>query len=102
MSFEWDETKRARNIAKHGVDFASASLIFDGKTVEGSDGRRDYGERRLAAYGQVLGAVLFVIYTWRSGRRRLISARRAGIHEREAYFKIIADEGESNAGPPDV
>jgi uncharacterized protein len=29
MRFEWDETKRRSNIAKHGIDFLRARLIFD-------------------------------------------------------------------------
>jgi uncharacterized DUF497 family protein len=34
MAFEWDEPKRLANLAKHGVDFAAAKLIFEGPTVE--------------------------------------------------------------------
>jgi uncharacterized DUF497 family protein len=30
--------------------------------------------------------VLFVVYTWRGNSRRLISARKAGSHERQIYF----------------
>lgn len=26
---EWDETKRAANLAKHGLDFADAAEIFE-------------------------------------------------------------------------
>lgn len=32
MPFEWDERKREVNLAKHGVDFELAKLIFDGPT----------------------------------------------------------------------
>jgi uncharacterized DUF497 family protein len=31
MQFEWDETKRASNVAKHGIDFISAVELFDGR-----------------------------------------------------------------------
>jgi uncharacterized DUF497 family protein len=31
MRFEWDEQKRLLNIAKHGIDFLTASGIFDGR-----------------------------------------------------------------------
>jgi uncharacterized DUF497 family protein len=85
MSFEWDEAKREANIQKHGVDFVLAKAIFDGPTVETQDSRRDYGEPRIGAYGVAGETVLFVIYTWRANRRRLISARKAGTYERDLY-----------------
>jgi uncharacterized protein (DUF4415 family) len=44
--FEWDEGKRQRNLAKHGVDFLRAARIFDGPVVEWDDSRCEYGERR--------------------------------------------------------
>jgi len=92
--FEWDEAKRAANIAKHGVDFALACQIFDGPTVEAPDARFAYGEERIGAYGRAAGFVLFVIYTWRGERRRLVSARKAGIYERNAYNAQISAKGE--------
>ncbi|MDB5439483.1 MAG: Ribonuclease toxin, BrnT, of type toxin-antitoxin system [Caulobacteraceae bacterium] len=33
MDFEWDEAKDAANIAKHGVSFTQAKLIFAGVVV---------------------------------------------------------------------
>jgi len=95
MSFAWDEAKRRSNLEKHGVDFALARLIFNGPTLEGPDDRRDYGEARFAAYGVADGEVLFVIYTRCYGRRRLISARKAGTDEKAKYHARIAggDDG---------
>ena len=88
--FEWDERKRAANLAKHGVDFELAKLIFEAPTLEGPDDRRNYGERRFGAFGMAKGIVLFVVYTWRGGRRRLISARKAGKDEQKIYASRIA------------
>jgi uncharacterized protein len=31
--FEWDEAKRLRNNERHGIGFADASLIFDGRPL---------------------------------------------------------------------
>jgi uncharacterized protein len=42
--------KRAANLARHGVDFELAKLIFEGPTLEGPDDRRNYGERRFGAF----------------------------------------------------
>jgi uncharacterized DUF497 family protein len=30
MEFEWDEGKRLANMAKHGLDFVDAPVLFDG------------------------------------------------------------------------
>ncbi|MBF0567315.1 MAG: BrnT family toxin [Nitrospirae bacterium] len=89
MSFEWDEQKRAVNLAKHGIDFKAAKFIFDGQTIEMTDTRRDYGEERIGAYGEVNGVLIFVVYTRRGDNRRIISARKAGTHEQKAYYARI-------------
>jgi len=31
MEFEWDETKRAANLAKHGLDLLRGTVLFDGR-----------------------------------------------------------------------
>ena len=72
---------------------------MDGPTLEGPDDRRNYGERRIGAYGEAKGLVLFVIYTWRGRRRWLISARKAGTHEQEIYYaRIGATQGGKGQG----
>jgi uncharacterized DUF497 family protein len=85
MSFEWDAAKSAANLAKHGIDFMDAVGIFDGPVLEKADRRRDYGEERIAAIGLLTGIELYVVYTRRADRRRIISARRANRYERQAY-----------------
>jgi uncharacterized protein len=34
MEFEWDEAKRAANLAKHGVDFEDVLPMFEREVVE--------------------------------------------------------------------
>jgi uncharacterized DUF497 family protein len=63
LNFEWDEMKRQRNLAKHGVDFVRALRIFNGSTLETSDLRRAYGENRIIATGEVENEVFVVVYT---------------------------------------
>ena len=94
MAFEWDERKRVANVAKHGIDFEAAKLIFDRPTLEYPDNRRDYGERRIGAYGEVAGVLLFVVYTLRGQARRIVSARKAGSDERRRYLARMAEAGE--------
>jgi uncharacterized DUF497 family protein len=92
MSCEWDEHKRASNRRKHAVDFAVACRIFDGATIEAED-PRGADELRIGAFGQVAGEILFVVYTWRGERRRLISARRATRSERRKFIAALRREG---------
>ena len=75
--FEWDEAKRAANLAKHGLDFdAARRFTWDGAVVV-EDQRRDYGERRLRAYGTIDGLLCAITFTTRGETVRVISLRRA-------------------------
>ncbi|MDH3603519.1 MAG: BrnT family toxin [Candidatus Tectomicrobia bacterium] len=89
MEFEWDLTKNVDNIAHHGIDFEDARRIFDGPVLERVDDRFDYGEERAIAIGIVDGRELYVVYTMREERCRIISARRVTRHEREAYYQAL-------------
>jgi len=90
MVFSWDPEKNEENYRLRGFDFAFASAIFAGPTLERPDNRLDYGEVRVAAIGLADGLELTVIYTDRLGpgqalERRIISARRSNRRERRAY-----------------
>ena len=89
MEFEWDERKRSANIAKHGVDFLRASMVFSGPILEAVDEREDYGEERIIALGMATGTVYRVVYTFRRPRIRIISARKASKNEQEIYHRSI-------------
>ena len=84
--FEWDEDKRAINLAKHGVDFFDIVPMFSGRFSEDPDDRRDYGEIRIRCLGEMNGRVFAVAYVWRGETRRIISARKANAREQRAYF----------------
>lgn len=95
MRFSWDARKSAANLAARGFDFAFATLIFDGPTLEKEDRRRDYGERRIVAVGLAQGIALTVIYTDRATadrdtERRIISARRSNRYERQAFEQALS------------
>jgi len=91
MDFEWDPAKNAANIIKHGIDFEDARHVFDGTVLEAVDDRQEYGETRQAVIGVVAGRELYVVYTLRGENRRIISARRANRHEREAYRQAVRE-----------
>ena len=85
MDFEWDSRKAVANLRKHGIDFAdAATVLHDELAVTVPDADPD--EERFVTLGiDALGRVLVVVFTWRGGRIRLISARRAGAPERRQY-----------------
>jgi len=82
--FEWDEKKRKYNLAKHGIDFIDAIAIFeDPDRIEFRTVRR--GETRVQTIGVVHKIILFLVYTFRGRKKRIISVRRASKNERKAY-----------------
>jgi uncharacterized DUF497 family protein len=86
--FEWDDAKAATNLANHGVSFARARLVFaDPFAIGLIDDREDYGEDRFIMVGMVEGTLIFVVYTERGDRVRIITARRATRHEQDDYFQ---------------
>ena len=87
---EWDEAKSEANRRRWGFGFDVAALVFDGDTLEWDDTRKDYGEKRIIALGKVRDRCLVVVYTWRKGVRRIISARKANKGESIAYQKAFS------------
>jgi uncharacterized protein len=86
--FEWDDAKAETNYRKHGVDFETATEIFaDPFAIEDYDvSNRLHGEDRSLITGVGGGVLLTVIYTERSGKIRIISARRATKKEHDDYY----------------
>jgi uncharacterized DUF497 family protein len=88
LEFEWDDTKATENYARHGVSFELAKKVFnDPFAVERIDDRRDYGEERYIIIGLADREILFVAYTEREERIRIISARRVTRYEQDDYFR---------------
>jgi len=83
MLFEWDESKRQSNLAKHRIDFQDALRIFDGPVFEKVN--RSRAEDRIVAIGVIEDVEIVVVYVIRGQRRRIISARRAHRDERQDY-----------------
>lgn len=84
--FEWDENKREANIIKHGIDFIDAIQVFSDKyRVEFENMRSD--EKRYYTIGMTENVIImFVVYTYRDTKKRIISARRVSKNERSAYY----------------
>lgn len=84
--FEWDDEKNLRNIRKHNIDFYDAAKVFgDENRVEWLDEYHSDDEDRYITIGRV-DEILFVVYTEREEKTRLISARLADKKERMKYY----------------
>ncbi len=88
VEFDWDDAKAASNYANHGVTFDMASAVFrDPFAIDWLDEREAYGEARYVTIGMVDGRLLYVAYTMRGDRIRIVSARGAEPHERRQYHE---------------
>ncbi len=95
MRFEWDAKKDRANLAKHGVDFRTAALVFsDPHLVLGEDRTDESGERRWHALGLPAGMepLLLVVHVYRESKDdeeiiRIVSARKASERESRRYFE---------------
>ncbi len=87
----WDETKRYKNLFKHGLDFANADYVlgnkyrFDIKVIRNN-------EQRIQSFAYVFDylAVLTVVHT--NEGDRIISFRKASKKEKEKYYEWIRDD----------
>lgn len=86
LRFEWDEKKAEINLEKHGISFETAAKVFlDEDRLEIYDEVHSTEEDRYITIGRA-GEILFVVYTERTTKIRLISARLATPKERRLYY----------------
>ena len=87
MEFAWDADKAEANEARHGMTFAEAQTVFnDPLFVDFYDPDYSDDEERFLLLGTShAGRRLFVSYTERDGKTRLVSARLATRQERRDY-----------------
>lgn len=88
MNFEWDEAKRLANIAKHGLDFRDADLLFEADFLR-APARTAGDERREMCVGLIGGRYVTLILTERDGAIRCISLRRARTYERQQHQAVF-------------
>ena len=86
MNFEWDATKAAKNLAKHGISFSEAALVFtDPRRLTVTDTRHQ-NEHRENTTGMIAEVIIVTVtHTDRVGVIRIISARPASRQERNRY-----------------
>jgi uncharacterized protein len=85
----FDEDKRKAVQKTRGVDILRAVMILEGPTLAVEDQRKDYGEIRYLATGQVEGEYYTIVYTTDGSSVRIITAWRAGRHARRRYQEYL-------------
>lgn len=92
LELEWDPKKAVANHHKHGVTFEEAATVFgDPLAAVFADEDHSILERREIMIGHSQSRrLLLVAFTERSGRIRVISARRATKQERREYEENLS------------
>jgi len=90
---KWDETKRKRNLDKHGLDFKEAGQVLKSPFRLDVEITRN-NERRTQSFAYVFDyfAVLTVVHV--HDGERIISFRRTSREEREVYHEWLENEFE--------
>lgn len=89
LRFEWNPTKAAANLKKHGVGFDEAKSVFadeNAKLIDDPDHSED--EDRFVLLGLSASLRLLVVchcYRGKGGVIRIISARKAAATESRLY-----------------
>lgn len=91
MKFEWDQSKAASNLKKHGVSFEEAKTVFDNPiSVIFDDNAHSTGEQREIIIGHSRqNRLLLIAFTERSDSVRIINARLATRQERKDYEQNV-------------
>ena len=90
MRWTWDAAKNRHNERRHRIGFALAALVFT-DPLAATRPDASAAEERWHTIGAVRGVLLLVVHTWpvpdATGEDvgRIISARKATRHERQAY-----------------
>lgn len=93
IEFEWDEGNLDKSYRKHGVTIQETEEIFISEQLYvAKDIKHSEIEERFIAFGKTNeGKYLFVVFTFRYEKVRIISARRIHKKEVEKYEKAKED-----------
>ena len=93
MIFEWDRSKAAANLKKHGVSFEDAATVFaDPLAITFPDPDHSAEELREITIGHTMkGELVFVSHAARESGIRIIGARLATRLEKKQYEEGIGE-----------
>ncbi|MBI3955150.1 BrnT family toxin [Candidatus Gottesmanbacteria bacterium] len=89
LEFDWDEGNKDKNWQKHKVDFRESEEIFLNKPLKiFYDIKHSQQEDRFVALGKTNEErELYIVFTVRNNKIRVISARNTSKKERRLYEK---------------
>ena len=85
LTFEYDENKSKQNLAKHGIDFDVAQLLWDDPDMLELPSKKATTETRFLVIGTINHKHWSAIITYRGKNIRIISVRRSRIDEVNFY-----------------
>lgn len=87
VGFDWDEGNKQKNWEKHQVDYRECEEVFFNKPLLiGDDTNHSFQEQRYYALGRTdMARTLFLVFTVRNNKVRVISARDQSKKERKIY-----------------
>lgn len=85
MEIEFDSAKDTINIAKHGISLYEAEFLEWDTMLMLPDERKEYYEDRFIGYGKLNGRLHAAVITFRNGKTRIISLRKANKRESKLY-----------------
>jgi uncharacterized DUF497 family protein len=89
LGFEWDKGNIDKNWEKHRVAYVECEeLLLNGRFIVNKDTVHSANEDRYRVLGRTDdGRILFLVFTVRGDKIRVITARDANKKERKAYEK---------------
>ena len=81
--------KSETNLARHGLSFEDAELVFEGPALTFEDTRFEYDEQRYVTFWLLRGRVVIIAHTPRGLNTRIISMRKATRREQKIYQKRL-------------
>jgi uncharacterized DUF497 family protein len=87
VGFDWDEGNKQKNWEKHQVNYRECEEVFFNRPLLiGDDTKHSPLEQRYYVLGQTdVGRTLFLVFTIRNNKVRIISARDQSKKERAIY-----------------
>ncbi len=94
--FEWDKGNISKNWEKHRVSYTECEeVFFNSPLIAGIDEKHSEGENRFYLLGRTDNErLLFVVFTIRGKKIRVVSARDMNRKERKIYHEQIEKDTE--------